>query len=195
MRCFIFYFIQTDTRTPLPIHPKAGDILLFLLGPAVVSLSISMFQKRDLVASNFPEVLATAFGSSFLGLLVTSLTSKSLGLKSSLSLSLAPRCITTPLAISVSNMLGGIPSITAGSVVVTGLLGANFGPRLLTLFNITEPTTRGLSIGAASHGLGTAAVKGENDAFPFAAIAMATVGTVTTVMATVGKGIIKRIVS
>jgi putative effector of murein hydrolase len=92
-------------------------------------------------------------------------------------------------------MLGGTPSITAGSVVVTGLLGANFGPRLLTIFNITEPTTRGLSIGAASHGLGTAAVKGENDAFPFAAIAMATVGTVTTVMATVGKGIIKRIVS
>ncbi|GMH48364.1 hypothetical protein TrRE_jg6257, partial [Triparma retinervis] len=104
-----------------------GDVLLFLLGPAVVSLSISMFQKRQLVKENFQEVVVASSVSSALGLLGTSAMAKAVGISPSLAISLAPRCITTPLAIAVSSMLGGQPSITAGAVCVTGLLGANFG--------------------------------------------------------------------
>jgi len=191
------YAQELGTYTMKSMSPSsfgAGDVLLFLLGPAVVSLSISMFQKRQLVKDNFEEVVAGSVFSSILGLMGTSFLARAVGIKPELGISLAPRCITTPLAIAVSSMLGGQPSITAGAVVVTGLLGANFGATLLSKFGVKDPVTRGLSVGSASHGLGTAAIKDEKDAFPFSAIAMAAVGTLTTVFAGLGKKIIKAII-
>ena len=103
----------------------------------------------------------------------------------SLRLSLISRNITSPLAMAIAGMLGADVSLAVSAVVVTGLIGANFGARILDAFGIKDAVARGLGIGAAAHGLGTAAFVNEKDAFPFAAIAMALTATMCTVLVSV----------
>lgn len=159
-----------------------GDLLLFLLGPAVVSLAISMYDRRQLMWENLAEV-ATSIGVSTMGgLFGTALAVRLLGIGSpSLRLSLLSRNITSPLAMAIAGMMGADISLAVSFVVVTGLLGASFGARLLDSVGITDAVARGLGIGAAAHGLGTAAFSNEKDAFPFAAIAMALTASGATV--------------
>ena len=175
---------KTGNLGPLTAGP--GDVLLFLLGPAVVSLAISMYDRRKLMKENLLEV-GTAVGvSSFGGLFGTAVIVRLLQIASpSLRLSLISRNITSPLAMAISTMLGADVSLAVSAVVVTGLIGANFGARILDTFGIKDPVARGLGIGAAAHGLGTAAFVNEKDAFPFAAIAMALTATMCTVLVSV----------
>ena len=88
-------------------------------------------------------------------------------------LSLLARNITTSLAIPVTQLLGGDISIAVVVVVLTGIIGAQYGKRLLDLVNIQDPITRGLAVGSAAQGLGVSSMVDEADAFPFAAMAMA----------------------
>jgi len=160
----------------------AGDVLLFLLGPAVVSLAASMYSRRELVRDNVVQV-GTAVGVSTAGgLFGTALAVRLLKIGSPyLRLSLLSRNITSPLAMAIASILGADVSLAVSIVVVTGLIGANFGASILDAFGVRDPVARGLGIGAAAHGLGTAAFANEKDAFPFAAIAMALTASAATV--------------
>jgi putative effector of murein hydrolase len=71
-------------------------------------------------------------------------------------ISLAPKSVTAPVAMGITERLGGLPSLTAVLVIVTGILGAMLGLPLLNLLGITSLAARGLAIGTASHGIGTA---------------------------------------
>ena len=160
----------------------AGDVLLFLLGPAVISLAISMYEKRKLMRQNLTELSTAITVSTAGGLYGTALAVRLLGIASPyLRLSLLSRNITSPLAMAIAGILGADISLAVSMVVVTGLLGANFGASILDAFGIKDPVARGLGIGAAAHGLGTAAFTNEKDAFPFAAIAMALTASAATV--------------
>lgn len=164
----------------------AGDILLFLLGPAVVSLACSMYARRKLMQNNVLEVGSAITVSTFGGVFATAAAVRLLNIGSpSLRLTLLSRNITSPLAMSVAGMLGADTSLAVSIVVVTGLLGAISGARILDSFGIKDAVARGLGIGAAAHGIGTAAFVNEKDAFPFAAIAMALTGAATTVVISV----------
>merc|ERR1711862_547989 len=79
-------------------------------------------------------------------------------------------------------IIGADASLAVMIVVLTGLFGANFGASILDLFGIKDTVARGLGIGAAAHGLGTAAFVNEKDSFPFAAIAMALTASACTVL-------------
>jgi putative effector of murein hydrolase len=70
--------------------------------------------------------------------------------------SLAPKSVTAPVAMGISEQLGGLPSLTAVLVILTGILGAALGPLLLNLLRVKDMAARGLAIGTASHGIGTA---------------------------------------
>jgi putative effector of murein hydrolase len=174
------------TGTMSPLSAGAGDVLLFLLGPAVVSLAISMYDRRKLMQENLKEV-ATAVGVSSLGgLFGTAALVRLLTIASPfLRLSLLSRNITTPLAMAIASILGANVSLAVAMVVVTGLIGANFGASILDAVGIKDPVARGLGIGAAAHGLGTAAFVNEKDAFPFAAISMALTATACTCLVSV----------
>jgi len=164
----------------------AGDVLLFLLGPAVVSLACQMYNRKQQIKENIAEV-GTAVGvSSVGGLFGTAAAVRWLGISNPiLRLCLLSRNITSPLAMAIASILGADVSLAVSMVVVTGLLGANFGASILSAFGIHDPVARGLGIGAAAHGLGTAAFANEPDAFPFAAIAMALTASACTVLVSV----------
>lgn len=88
-------------------------------------------------------------------------------------ISLAPKSVTAPVAMGITERLGGLPSLTAVLVIVTGILGAMLGPPLLNLLGITSWAARGLAIGTASHGIGTARALQVNEiARAFSGLAM-----------------------
>lgn len=166
-----------------------GDILLFLLGPAVMSLAISMYDKRDLIRDNFAQIATAVSVSSLGGLFGTAWMVRLIGLmQPSFRVALLSRNITSPLAMAIAGLLGASAStvsLAVALVVVTGLFGANFGAASLTAAGIRNPVARGMGIGAAAHGLGTAAFVDEKDAFPFAAISMALTATACTCLVSV----------
>ena len=174
----------------------AGDVLLFLLGPAVMSLAISMYDKRELIRDNFLQIATAVSVSSLGGLFGTAWMVRLIGLvRPSLRLALLSRNITSPLAMAIAGLLGATAStvsIAVSIVVVTGLFGANFGAASLNAAGIKNPVARGMGIGAAAHGLGTAAFVDEKDAFPFSAISMALTATACTCLVSIP--VIKKLV-
>ena len=99
----------------------------------------------------------TAVAASF-GLFATAFAGRLLQMDIPVRLAALPRQVTAPLAIAIAGILKADPSLAATIVVVTGLLCANFGRAVLDVMGVTSPVARGLAMGAAGHGLGTAAM-------------------------------------
>lgn len=178
---------QYATKGAAGSIPGGGDVLLFLLGPSVISFALPMFKNRELVKQNRNQVAATVISASVLGLGVTAVMARLIGLSQAFRLPTISRQITSPLAMSVAEMMGADKSFAVAMVVVTGLLGASMGSRLLDMLKVESPVTRGLTMGASAHGLGTAALAAsEPQAFPFAAISMALTGALTTALVSLG---------
>lgn len=172
--------------TLAPLSAGAGDVLLFLLGPAVVALSCQMYGRKKLMRENIPEVGISTLVSSLGGLYGTAAVVRLLNIVNPMiRLSLLSRNITSPLAMAIASILGADVSLAVTIVVLTGLFGANFGASILDAAGIKDSVARGLGIGAAAHGLGTAAFADEKDAFPFAAIAMALTASACTVLVSI----------
>jgi len=169
-----------------PVHLGAGDLLLFMLGPAVVALACQMYDRKKLMKENIAEV-GTAVGvSSIGGLFGTAAMARLFNVGNPmLRLCLLSRNITSPLAMAIAGILGADVSLAVSMVVVTGLIGANFGAAILDAVGVKDAVARGLGIGAAAHGLGTAAFANEKDAFPFAAISMALTASACTVLVSI----------
>lgn len=166
----------------------AGDVLLFCLGPSVVSFAVSMYSRKKLLVENFLIVFAAMLISSLGGLFGTAAFANLIRLGGNsgsallIRLSVLARNITTSLAIPVTNILGGDIAIAVVVVVLTGIFGAQYGRKLLDLANIQDPITRGLAVGSAAQGLGVSSMVSEVDAFPFAAMAMALTAVAGTVL-------------
>lgn len=142
-----------------------------------------MYNRKKLIKENFAEVTTAVATSCTGGLLGTALLVRLLALSDPvLRLALLSRNITSPLAMSIAGILGADVSQAVVMVVLSGLIGANFGAAILDKVGVEDPVARGLGIGAAAHGLGTAAFKDEEEAFPFAAISMALVASFSTVL-------------
>jgi len=153
-----------------------GDVLMYLLGPSVVSFAISMYSRKKVIADNFLIVCTGMIVASAGGLFGTAAFVRLLQVGGAagdvLRKSILPRNVTTPLAIAITNILkGDIPQACA-VVVLTGIYGATFGASFLTSLGITDPVARGLGVGGSGQGLGVASMMGEKEAFPFAAIGM-----------------------
>lgn len=162
-----------------------GNLLLFMLGPATLSFGVQMYGRRQLMMQSARAVTAVTTVSAAFGLFATAIAGRVLRLGAGVRLAALPRQVTAPLAIAIAGMIKADPSLAATIVVVTGLLAANFGRAVLDALNIRSPVARGLAMGAAGHGLGTAAMAEEKEAFPFAAIAMALNAALSTVLVSV----------
>jgi predicted murein hydrolase (TIGR00659 family) len=155
----------------------------FLLGPATVSLAIPIYRKWGLIRSNaMPIISAVVLGSIF-AILITYLLALAFSLEREIVLSLLPRSVTAPIAMGISELIGGIPSLTAIITIITGIIGAAFGTFTLDLLRVKRMSARGFGIGLASHGIGTArAMSRDKTAGVFAAVAMGLSGVVTALI-------------
>ena len=169
-------------QIPYATYFAGAQIIHFLLGPATVALAVPLFAYgRRLKRQAIPILLAllagsaTAAGSAML-------IAKLLGASPVTVLSLAPKSVTTPIAMGVAEAIGGAPALAAVFVILTGIFGATCFPTVFRGLRIHDPAAQGLAVGVTSHGLGTArAFLFSEEMGAFAALAMGLNGLLTAV--------------
>jgi predicted murein hydrolase (TIGR00659 family) len=137
-------------------YAHGGDILLFLLGPSVVALAVPLYQRREEIWKRKRPIILGIFAGSLASIISACGLAWILGGSREVILSLAPKSVTTPIAISIVERIGGVAPLTAALVVLTGCLGAICGPEFCRLIGVTSPVATGLAVGTAAHGIGTA---------------------------------------
>lgn len=118
------------TGTSYQTYEESGKLISFFLTPATVALAIPIYRKLDVLLKNLLPILLGAFVGSMVSIGSVLLFSHLFGLSESTTLSLVPKSVTTPIAVAVAEMLGGVTSITAIAVVITGIIGAIILPDL-----------------------------------------------------------------
>ena len=140
---------------PVKNYMEANKFITFFLGPAVVSLGLTLYDNIDLIKKNILPIAISVLVGSIVGIASVWVLGKMLGLNNALIITMEPKSVTTPIAIELSKNSGGIVAITAVSVTICGMLGASLGPAILNLCKIKNPIARGSAIGCSSHGIGT----------------------------------------
>ena len=168
---------------PYAKYFEGAQIVHFLLGPATVALAIPLYVHfRRVKAMLLPIVVGLVAGSltaAFSALLVA----KALGASVATQLSLAPKSVTTPIAMGIAERIGGLPSLTAVLVITTGILGAVAGRYLFDALGVRDPAIRGFATGVTAHGIGTARAFQESEqAGAFSSLAMGMNGLLTALL-------------
>lgn len=171
------------TSTPYQTYFDGAQFVHFLLGPATVALAIPLYaQLKRLKRMAMPLLIALLAGS-LTAVFSAVLVGHGFGASEATLLSLAPKSVTTAIAMGVAERLGGLPSLTAVLVILTGILGAVGARYIYALLRIEDHSVQGFAIGVASHGIGTArAFQVSEQAGAFAALAMGLNGLLTAAM-------------
>lgn len=141
---------------PYSFYKESNFLIDFLLGPSVVSLGYLLYRNRGVIRRNALGISASVLAGSVVGVATVYLVGKLVGLDDMLILSLEAKSVTTPLAMDITESIGGNPALAAVFVVTSGFLGALIGPSCIRIFRIKSPVAKGLAMGCSSHGLGTA---------------------------------------
>ncbi|MDQ0243931.1 putative murein hydrolase (TIGR00659 family) [Bacillus fengqiuensis] len=137
-------------------YKKGANFLSYMLGPATVAFAIPMYKNFQLLKKHSTEILVSVIGGTTIATLSSLFLALLFHLNGQLVNSLIPRSITIPIAVDVSKSIGGDPSVTVLFVIVSGILGTMIGPKLIHLLTLRSAVAKGLLLGVAAHGTGTA---------------------------------------
>jgi len=175
--CLIIFDVEYER------YFNGAKFIHFLLGPATVALAIPIYLNWKVVSTERVAILATVFIGSLVAIAFTFGISYLLNIDLVTIKSLLPRNVTAPIAMGISELIGGIPSLTAIITIVTGVTGAALGTFVLDLVRIRNMSARGFAFGLTSHGIGTArAMSRDKTAGVFAAVAMGLSGVITALL-------------
>ncbi len=171
------------TDTPYRTYFDGAQFVHFLLGPATVALAIPLHaQLPRLRRMAMPLLLALLIGSLTAAVSAVAIGAL-LGASRATLLSLAPKSVTTPIAMGIAERTGGLPSLTAVLVILTGVLGAILARYIYRALHIDDDAQRGFALGIAAHGIGTARAFQESEQMgAFAALAMGLNGLLTALL-------------
>ncbi|MDD6209526.1 MAG: LrgB family protein [Bacteroidales bacterium] len=136
---------------------EGSRFINFLLGPAVVALGYVLFEQLKYLRGNVIPVLTSITLGSIIGVISVLAIAHWMNVDKILMVTLMPKSTTTPIAMEIARNMGGIPALTAVVVVVVGIFGGVVAPYLFKIFGIEDPIAKGLAMGTAAHGVGTAA--------------------------------------
>src|SRR5574344_2181496 len=144
-------------------YEQGGQYIEFWLKPAIVALGVPLYQNLGQIRRHLLPILMSQLVGCLVGIVSVTLIASALGASHEVIVSLAPKSVTTPIAMEVCKAAGGIPSLTAAIVVIVGLFGAIFGFKILEVWHVRNPFSQGISMGTAAHAVGTsrAMEKGE----------------------------------
>ncbi len=173
----------TLTATSYETYFAGAQFVHFLLGPATVALAIPLYTQFHRVRAMWLPVAVGLVVGSLTATISAVLVGRLFGASLSTQLSLAPKSVTTPIAMGIAERIGGIPSLTAVLVIITGILGAVGARYVFDAMKLRDPAIRGFAIGVASHGIGTArAFQVNEQSGAFAALAMGLNGALTAIL-------------
>ena len=154
-------------------YQPAKNIMTFLLGPATVALAIPLYKNRHTFLRNLVPAGAGLLAGSLGTMIAAGLLARKFAFTPELVSSITIKSATVPIAVEVAKIIHGNATLTAALVVITGMIGASFGPWLMDRLAITNPISRGLALGTISHGQGTAQAATESElSGAIAAVAM-----------------------
>lgn len=166
-----------------PAYRAAVTPLVILLGPATVALAIPLFLNLRRIRQFFVPIMVTLLVGGAFATLSALLIAWALGADQMILMTMAPKSVTSPIAMLVAEQIGGVAALAAVFVMFTGVLGAIIGPWLLRHAGIRHPAAWGFSMGLTAHAVGTArALEESEEAGAFAALAMSLMGMATALL-------------
>lgn len=169
--------------TPFAQYFDGAQFVHFLLGPATVALAIPLVENWTTVRRAALPILAALVAGSVVAVVSALALGFAFGLPDDVLVSLAPKSVTTPIAMGIAQTLGGIASLTAVLVITTGIVGAMTVTPLMNALKVKDMAARGFAVGVAAHGIGTArAFQVDPIAGTFAGIGMALNGALTALI-------------
>lgn len=179
----LLVLILAATNTQYDTYFEGAQFVHFLLGPATVALAIPLYQQFAKLKRNWFALLAGALAGSVAAIITAMGVARALGASTETVMSLAPKAVTMPIAMGVSEKIGGLPSLTAVLVMVTGIIGAACGRWIFNTMKIADHSVRGFALGVTSHGIGTArAFQVSDEMGAFSGLAMGLSGVLTAVL-------------
>lgn len=164
-------------------YKQGAHLLTVLLGPATVALAVPLYLNMRRVRQVFWPTLITLFVGGLFATVLGVALAWLFGAETLILKTIAPKSVTTPIAMLVAEEIGGAASLAAVFVMITGVLGAMLGVELLRLFRVTNPAAQGMALGIIAHAVGTArALQESEEAGAFAALAMSMMGVLTAVL-------------
>ncbi len=153
---FLIIFLLQHFDVDYRVYNSGGKFISFFLGPSVVALGVLLHEKTEVIKKSATAISIALITGGLTGIISVILTAWALHGNPEIIASLAPKSVTTPIAIVISERIGGIPPLTAIIVILVGVFGAAFGPLFLRYTGIHDKIAFGIAMGAASHGVGTA---------------------------------------
>lgn len=169
--------------TPYERYFEGAQFVHVLLGPATVALAVPIMRHRALIRARGRAIGVALLCGALTGILTAVGLGAALGLPADILLSIAPKSVTAAIAMGIAEKTGGIASLTAVVVIMTGIIGAILVTPLMHVLGIRDYAARGFAAGLASHGIGTARALAVNEtAGTFAGLAMALNGLATAML-------------
>lgn len=140
---------------PYENYKVGGDGIHYFLGPLTVALGMMLYRQRHIIKANFISLFIGITSGVLTSFFTVMFMSKWLGLDEMMIRSLVPKSITTPMAISLTEINGGNPVITVVMVIITGIVGALVAPLFVKWFPSFDKIAIGVGIGTSAHGVGT----------------------------------------
>ena len=144
------------TRTDYGTYFEGAQFIHFLLGPATVALAVPLWDNRETIRRSVAPILLALLAGSVVAAGSAILLAQAFGLPVEVILSLAPKSTTAPVALGISEAIGGVPTLTAVLVILTGITGAVMVTPMMNFLRIKDWRARGFAVGVAAHGIGTA---------------------------------------
>jgi len=164
-------------------YEEGGRYIEFWLKPAIVALGVPLYQHLGQIRRQFLPIFLSQLVGCIVGVLSVVIIARLMGASQEVIISLAPKSVTTPIAMEVCRSTGGIPSLTAAIVVCVGLFGAVFGFKILEVWHIKNPYSQGLSMGTASHAVGTSRAMEKGETFgAYASLGLIINGVLTALL-------------
>ncbi|WP_373387232.1 LrgB family protein [Pseudomonas alcaligenes] len=158
-------------------------LLSVLLGPTTVALAVPLFLNLKRIRQLFWPTLITLLVAGLLATLLGVALAWAFGAERMMLMTLAPKSVTSPIAMLVAEQIGGVAALAAVFVLITGVLGAICGPELLRGIGVRHPAAQGMALGITAHAVGTArALQEGEESGAFAALAMSLMGVLTAVL-------------
>jgi putative effector of murein hydrolase len=171
------------TGTPYSEYFAGAQFINFLLGPATVALAVPLALNAEHIRRSWRglglALLAGSITSTVSGVVIVWLLDGG----RDIALSMAPKAVTTPIAMAVSQEVGGVPALTAALAIAGGIVAAVIGQTVLRWFRIDDWRSHGLAAGVAGSGIAAAQVAPLNGlAAAFAAIGIGLNGLITALV-------------
>ncbi|WP_151669642.1 LrgB family protein [Nitrincola schmidtii] len=171
------------TKTDYNTYFEGAQFIHFLLGPATVALAVPLYDHLARIRRLLLPILVTCITGSVFAAATALAVGIAMDGDSRLLLSLAPKSVTSPIAIGISEQIGGYPSLSAGLALLTGIIGCLAAPLVFKLLKLKSETAMGFSLGLSAHGFGTAyAMQTSALAGAFAGLAMGLTGVFSSLL-------------